>query len=711
MTKKIIIIIALLAVVILTAVIVKSTSAKFGKSYDQMWVRLNETLPTAIRIIPVRCYDNNHQEGMENEGGIELTLDNNPNTIWHSTYYPELRRVTPETPADLVYDFEGVDRIDRMIYVPRTDYMLNGNITQAEVYVKTKQDKDERLVGHYEWTTDSEPKTIVFNGGLEQPLSVRMRVFSGYGDWGSCAEMKFLKDSAFIHSSSLFADELCTKLKDGVTSEEITNEKIPVLRELANQLKNGTYRTDYRVATYECYNSPSYLAGQWKTPGKFYDQMQGVTGIMIEPGKHLVMASGIQDSLKVCMKVVAWYTGKTGTDEDGGKPEIQMFNLQNGANIINYDSEWNGLAYIAYFSEGHANECPPIGIHFVGGTINGYLSPNMTNEQMHKMTAEAPSQFIDLVSKKVHAVWTSKGMHKYCRADDGKSLGYRQYMNILDSMITWEQRVVGFAKYGHAPRNRTLLHVNFDYSPAYPWALGISVHVENESNQLDCHSLVYDCSECIWGLGHEWGHQHQLWPYFNWGGMAEVSNNLNAYYCVMHMGYRYNQIVADKREEMEKNIEHYLNDETDDCLFKINGVYDNAFGRLAPFLKLWNYFMNEGGKPDFLPDLYEAFRHADMPESTNIVPYIMNFIRTASVVSGYNLLPYFERFGFLRVKTFELKEYGTFDYHLTQEQLDAFRNDMDDLAQTENLKAMPDGMIEKIIHTPDIEYEHPVFEN
>ena len=712
MNKKNFIIIALLAAVVLVAVIVKTTSSKgAGKSYDQTWLQLNKELPSSIRIMPVRCYDNNHQEGSLGEGDIELTLDNNLNTIWHTAYSPEFREVTPETPADLVYEFEGVDRIDRIVYVPRTDFVLNGNITQAEVYVKTKQDMDERMAGHYEWTSDAAPKAIVFDGGLQQPLSVRMHVLSGYGGWGSCAEMKFLKDSALLQSSSLFADELCTKLKEGVTSEEIKNEKSPVFRELASQLKDGTYRMDYRVGTYECYNSPWWLVEQWKTPDKFYDQMQGVTGIMIEPGKHLVMASGIQDSLNVCLKVVAWYVGKTGINTCDARPEIQVFTLQNGANIIDYESDWNGLAYIAYFSEGHADACPPINIHFVGGTINGYLSPDMTNEQMHKMTAEAPSQFIDLVSKKVHAVWTSEGMHKFCKADDGKSLGYRQYMNILDSLMTWEQRVVGFEKYGHTPRNRTLLYVNFDHSPAYQWPLGICVNVENESNQLDCRSLVYDCSECIWGLGHEWGHQHQLEPYFNWRGMNEVSNNLNAYYCVMHMGYRYEQIDADKREEIEKNIEHYLNDKTDDCPFQINGIYDNAFGRLAPFLKLYNYFTNEGGKPDFLPDLYEAFRHADMPETNNIVPYIMNFIRTASVISGYNLLPFFERFGFLRVKDFVLMDYDTSYYQLTQEQLNAFRKEMDDLAQKEKLEAMPDGMIEKIAHTPDIEYERPVFEN
>lgn len=717
MDKKIIVITALLVTVILAAVLVKSTSStETGESDELTWLRLNETLPSATSVMPVRYYDNNHQEGMENEGGIELTLDGKQNTIWHSAYYPELRKVTPETPADLVYEFEGVDRIDRMVYVPRTDGALNGNITQAEVYVKTKQDKEELYFEVYNTKPNSEPLIFPFiDKLLLQPISIKVRVSRGHKEFGSCAEMKFLKDTTLAQTSSLFTDELCTKLKKGVTNKDIEREDVPVLRELARQLKAGTYRTDYRVATYECYDAPWWLETQWKNTRNRYDMMQGVTGIMMEPGKHLVMASGIPDSLNVQLKVVAWYTGITlqdSLDSSEGNPDIQYFHLRNGANIIEYDSKWNGLAYISYFSEGYADKNPPISVHFVGGTINGYLSPDKTNEQMHQMTAAAPSRFIDLVSKKVHAVWTSAGMHEFCKADDGKSPGYRQYMNILDSLMTWTQRNVGFEKYGHIPRNHTLLYVNFTYNPAFNNAEGISIHVDNEINQLNCRSLIYDCSECLWDYGHEWGHQHQLRYNFRWGGLAEVSNELNAYYCVMRMGYHYDQISIYKRVGIYNSIMHYLNDETDDCLFKINDTYDHQAERLAPLLKLCNYFTNEGGKPDYLPDLYEALRYTEIEaDPTYVAPYIMNFIRTASAVSGYNLLPYFERFGFLRVTSFEIKDKYMYNYQLTQEQLNAFRKEMDDLAQKENLKTMPDGMIEKIAHTPDIEYERPHFEN
>ena len=144
----------------------------------------------------------------------------------------------------------------------------------------------------------------------------------------------------------------------------------------------------------------------------------------------------------------------------------------------------------------------------------------------------------------------------------------------------------------------------------------------------------------------------------------------------------------------------------------IKDAYDNAYERLGPFLRLCNYFMNEGGKPDYLPDLYETLRHSEaIADSTNVVPYVLNFIRTASDVSGYNLLPYFLQFGFLRAKHFTIKDYHPAFYKLSQEGIDAFCKEMEVFAQEKHLKTMPEGMIERIAHTPDVEYERPHFAN
>ena len=48
---------------------------------------------------------------------------------------------------------------------------------------------------------------------------------------------------------------------------------------------------------------------------------------------------------------------------------------------------------------------------------------------------------------------------------------------------------------------------------------------------------------------------------------------------------------------------------------------------------------------------------------------------------------------------------------LSQEQVETFCEEMEALAREKNLKTMPEGMIERIAHTPDVEYERPHFEN
>jgi hypothetical protein len=86
-------------------------------------------------------------------------------------------------------------------------------------------------------------------------------------------------------------------------------------------------------------------------------------------------------------------------------------------------------------------------------------------------------------------------------------------------------------------------------------------------------------------------------------------------------------------------------------------------------------------------------------ESQNVVPYIENFIRTASEVSGFNLLPYFERFGFLTVGAFEIDDYGKRPYRLTEQRLNEFRKEMQQTAKHRKLKTMPEGMVERIAMT------------
>lgn len=311
-------------------IIVLTAITAYGQ--EQLWQQCNENLPGKIRIMPARCSDNNHQVGAK--ASVEFTLDGDNNTLWHSAFHPEHKKMTPETPAELVYEFENVERIDRMVYVPRQDGSPNGYVTEAEILVKNATGTDFQLVGRYTWDSDIEPKTVRFEGGLQWPTAIMFRVLHGMGDLGSCAEMRFRRDGESLKLCPLFADDLYTALKPNVTDEDIKRTESPIFRELAKQLKNGSYQTAYRVATFDCYDHPLWLSKEWRTPDKFYDQLQGVTGIVVEPGKHLIMVSGLPDGQTTDLKVVAWYARKTGNKFDGSKPELlnNMATIQPGQN-------------------------------------------------------------------------------------------------------------------------------------------------------------------------------------------------------------------------------------------------------------------------------------------------------------------------------------------------------------------------------------------
>ena len=61
----------------------------------------------------------------------------------------------------------------------------------------------------------------------------------------------------------------------------------------------------------------------------------------------------------------------------------------------------------------------------------------------------------------------------------------------------------------------------------------------------------------------------------------------------------------------------------------------------------------------------------------NSVPFILNYIRKASRLSGYNLFPYFEKCGLLRQVAY--RTYGGAWYLMTADMYDEFRNDMNAL--------------------------------
>ena len=91
--------------------------------------------------------------------------------------------------------------------------------------------------------------------------------------------------------------------------------------------------------------------------------------------------------------------------------------------------------------------------------------------------------------------------------------------------------------------------------------------------------------------------------------------------------------------------------------------------------------------------------------SENSVPFIMNYIRKASRLTGYNLFPYFEKCGMLRQVA--LRIYDGNWYLMTADMYDEFKADMEALG----LKTCDDAMVKAILTIATPNYSRPNIPN
>lgn len=743
---------------------------------------IDEILSSDVALKISSASANTQQSGNE----IARSYDGNTSTLWHSQWSPNKFNVSEDNPAILTYDLSGADHVDYISYTTRTTEK-NGNFGKIEIYAKCGSDTEYKLVSTHDCGQSAGVHKIgLGDTGIDDVKSIQIKVLSGAGGFASCAEIAFMKyGEAAASVYALFTDKSLSELKEGVTLDQINSIETDAIRSIALGLYNKTYSKDYRVADYSAVLNNQVQANMWNVEGKYYDQRPGVTGINITKGRNYIAVSNLPEGQGLPLIVTAWFEGKYGGNFDGGNPQHFSYMLYNGLNVIDYNFNYDGLAYVCYYADANPELQPKVRVHFLNGQQNGYLDLSKTNEEMHELTAHAKSMHMDVVGKKVHCVWEAQALHDYCKAVDG-SIGYRQYINVMDSLVTWEHDLLGFKKYNLLPTNRTFAYVNYTYY-MFQGGLGVSFVNTQQSRILNCNTLINNDNDVIWGLSHEWGHQHQLHPYFCWGGMTEVTNNMNSYYNIMKMGYHesgkidnwiparrhfvqnnYNDITTNwegtsgnrnstlrhdayearnqvtnpyMRAVCEENTDSLIKSYSIDPL-KALSIYEVGVGEiLCPFIMLYNYATTQLHIKDFGPDLYQSLRETDklnggsviekqdgddkyeliasaqnsnkngkyavlkekFPNScwitknyvtesstraNNSIPFVLNFIRKTSRLTGYNLFPYFEQWGFLRQVGLCIGDYGKSFSILTTDMYNEFKEDMDQLVKDGVLKEL-----------------------
>lgn len=522
-------------------------------------------------VVPVYANDaSKSANGRANSdaNNIAKSFDGDPGTIYHTNFggftdtpgeWPVLEYYFAPSTAPAT---ETVD-IAEIVYVPRMEDGNNGNFGEVTIEIG-KMNADNT----YSWTTlgdgrmDFGMKSSSTNVAIPEDMqsgirAVRFTVHNGFasdqskGNFASCAEMKFKKKAVVDPDMEVFVDDICSALKPEVTAARIAQIKNPFYRQLAELMFDGHYDSSKMVSTHNAVMSPQTLAESWNAPGKCYDQSQGVTGVVLSPGKYVVMVSGIPaEKGSVGMVLIRWHGHEIYTDSKTGNEqkwyaERLNFTLFNGINVINIpkvtrpeekmvDGHDMGLVYINNFDDNvttpEMGEERAVKVHVVGGLYNGYLSNLKSSAENDAILKNSIYPCIDLLGQRVHSVWQTSALKQYTKGQIVK------YINFLDLLIVWEHRVLGLEKYNRIPENRTMTYVNYNYY-MYQGGWGPTFMYDTQYRVCNLDNLLNRDSDAVWGLSHEWGHQHQMAPYYRWIGTAEVSNNIFSAYNVLHIGY------------------------------------------------------------------------------------------------------------------------------------------------------------------------------
>lgn len=471
---------------------------------------------------------------------------------------------------------------------------------------------------------------------------------------------------------AIFKDPLATGLRKNVKKAQVEQLQNVQLKNAALAMLDGKYNASYRLAGYEAKLTPATL-GKELMIGDGYSRYENITGIYLPVGQHVVLVQNIPAGKKVNLLVPNWNRhapeGMDPTKDPAGWGIVkQRFALHNGVNIIDVKNN-DGLAYIDYFSDKPEQE-KEIKVHFVDAKVNGYFDIRKHNDtDWNNLVDHAVYPVIDAIGRHIQVVYPAADCKKYAY---GRGV---ELISNYDSLVTRQHRILGLSKYGKEPKNHILARVNYNYY-MFRDGDGVAYMGTQPGNAMP---LVVDPDRVIkgdpcWGFSHEVGHVHQVRPYFNWGGLGEVSNNIFSLYVTTSFGNK-------SRISEQKN---YQKAKDSIIARKICYLQDkDVFNRLVPFWQLQLYFAGPGKYTDFYPDLFEAFRKQGAgtvsgkggwgDRGNNPAAYQLNFVKTACQVSKTDLSEFFDKYGFFYVGNFDYEDYGNYHYQLTQEMADACR--------------------------------------
>ncbi len=438
-------------------------------------------------------------------------IDGNTSTYWHTPWGSS----SYNFPFTFTLTLKEASHVDYVKYISRNDGSVNGNWGEVVVSYATADAPSTwveagtydfgQASGSYEFGED----------GVDNVLKIKFEIKSAGSDNGgnfaSAAEVQVYQKDQDVRNAikNYFTSDLCNELKSGVTAEQVATITNPYLRVLASNLLSGNYSTEYRVGTFNCYNTRGAVQSMLKTSSP-YDAYENPTGIIFNEGdKVAVFAEGI-DSKHPVQLIIKNFSNADRVATEGQAESY--YSLSNGLNIITASNRGN--SYVSYYSTDFEN-APEVKLHFALAREVGCFKQGMTNAQWKQILANAEAQGadnIDVLSNRLHVVVPFANVKNVC-PENGEKL-----VTIYDQVVYREREIMGLPQLGIEPKNHQFARpVN---SGMFADGMGAAASFGSFNEWCNPESFGF------WGIGHELGHINQITPGFKWGGLGETTNNI-----------------------------------------------------------------------------------------------------------------------------------------------------------------------------------------
>lgn len=605
----------------------------------------------------------------------ERTIDGN-----YQTHYSSSRTALGDS---VILDYTlaaETQRVDYIRLVQRANGDVNSTFSQGSIWYKTAS-SDWMFIQNFNVTQGS---TVEAELSIAAPVEIRVCIQSCQGGAVALAEFECYESANvgdLTQDAIYFSDRVFSELKPGVTLADLEKITNPYVRSVAHSLLQGNYPKEFRSRVYHACENPGTVGSGLKIGSR--SEYDNPMGVFFKQNEKYVVFVDKEDDSPVELYIKDFRSG-------GGSAS---YKLKSGLNAIEPSVAGNG--YIRYWRTDYAN-APEVSVHVVFGHEIGFWDKRAghSNEDWKRILELAwrftsnqniTNAMMDVLGDRIQLVNTVEAFRKYCFLDVEDLVMWH------DSIMNIEYRMMGLFKYNAVPYNRTLAARSWSGLPN--WGGSAAWFPNTEQEMLSVASL----RNSTWVFGHELGHGNQIRPHMLMTGWGETTNNNYNQYVEYLIGNKHNlrldhERINRKQGDSESVIggrfnaylneahvvkEPYLTQEGPDYKkgsMNGTGLRGDHFVKCVPLWQLTLYFMiagegNDWYRPDFWADVNWAAIQDNRTGLSNGERYV-NFMKRSIEASGYNLAPFFEQMGLLRVVDRSIDDYAVGQVTITQADVD-----------------------------------------